>query len=244
MEIGEQADDAEENGNQSDDPDDARGAKIVRAEEHIDDYAGHSCKDCEGREPDGGNQPKCLGESLAGADAGSVSGGKPRKGYCHKRSGQEQGDMARDRRGRVATRSDGREEVTSQEYVDAGESRVPGERGDRQYGVAQGDPYRVRSLGEYFPPGDHEEGRGGERLADHCRCHSAPHPEACRDEQGTAGQPKRTAAEEQDDGDRHVAHLAEQRTLQDGTDHRDWDPDTNGQVRYGGFQVQEIIDQR
>ncbi len=97
------------------------------------------------------------------------------------------------------------------------ERRVPGERGDRQYGVAQGDPYRVKSLGEYFPPCDQEKGRGSESLADHRRCHSASEPEARRDEQGTAGQPQRTAAEEQSDGDGHVsasrraAHPAGQR---------------------------------
>ena len=48
--------------------------------------------------------------------------------------------MARGRRSRVETRSEGREEVTSQEYVDPGQRGVPGERGDRQHGVAQGDP--------------------------------------------------------------------------------------------------------
>ena len=42
---------------------------IVRAEEHIDDYAGHYGKDREGREPDDGDQSERLGESLAGADA-------------------------------------------------------------------------------------------------------------------------------------------------------------------------------
>ena len=151
--------------------------------------------------------------------------------------------MARDRRGRVATRSDGREKVTGQEYVDPGQRGVPGERGDRQHGVAQGDPHLVKSLGEYFPPRDQEEGRGSEYLADHRRRHSAPQPEARRDEQGTAGQPERTAAEERGDGDRHVAQLAEQRTLQDSGDDREGDPDTNGQVRNGRLQVQETIHQ-
>ena len=216
---------------------------VLRAEEHADDYAGHCGKDREGREPDGGDQSERLGESLADADARAASGDKPRKSYCRERSGQEQGDMARGRRSRVETRSDGREKVTGQEYVDPGQRGVPGERGDRQHGVAQGDPYRVKSRGEYFPPRDQEEGRGGERLADHRRRHSAPQPEARRDEQGTAGQPQRTAAEERGDGDGHEAQLAEQRTLQDSGDHREGDPDTHGQVRKGRLQVQETIDQ-
>ena len=59
--------------------------------------------------------------------------------------------MARDRRGCVATRSDGREKVTSQEYVDPGQRRVPGERGDRQHGVAQGDPHGLKSLWRILP---------------------------------------------------------------------------------------------
>ena len=63
--------------------------QIVRAEEHIDDYAGHCRKDSEGREPDDGDESERLCESLAGADAGGVSGDKPRKGHCHERSGQE-----------------------------------------------------------------------------------------------------------------------------------------------------------
>ena len=216
---------------------------VLRAEEHVDDYAGHCGKDREGREPDGGDQSDRLGESLADADARAASGDKPRKSYCHERSGQEHGDMARGRRSRVETRSDGREKVTSQEYVDPGQRGIPGERGDRQHGVAQGDPYRVKSRGEYFPPRDQEEGRGGERLADHRRRHSAPQSEACRDEQGTGDQPQRTATEERGDGDGHEAQLAEQRTLQDSGDHREGDPDTHGQVRKGGLQVQETIDQ-
>ena len=244
VEVGEHADDAEEDGDEGDDPDDARGAGVLRAEEHVDDYSGHCGKDREGREPDGGDQSERLSESLADAGARAASGGKPRKSYCHKRPWQEHGDMARDRRGRVATRSDGREEVTSQEYVDPGQRGVPGERGDRQHGVAQGDPYWVESPGEYFPPRDQEEGRGRERLADHRRRHSAHQPEARRDEQGTAGQPQRTATDERGDGDGHEAQLAEQRTLQDSGDYREGDPDANGQVRSGGLQVQETIDQR
>ncbi len=62
--------------------------------------------------------------------------------------------MARDRRGRVATRSDGREKVAGQQYVDPSQRGVPGERGYRQHGVAEGDPHRGKSLGEYFLPGD------------------------------------------------------------------------------------------
>ena len=133
--------------------------------------------------------------------------------------------------------------MTGQEYVDPGQHRVPGERGDRQHGVAQGDPYRVKSRGEYFPPRDQEEGRGGERLAVHRRRHSAPRPEARRDEQDAAGQPQRAAAEKRGDGDGHVAQLGEQRTLQDSGDHREGNPGTHGQVRQGRLQVQEAIDQ-
>ena len=85
--------------------------------------------------------PTVLGESLADADARAASGDKPRISYYHERPRQEHGDMARGRRSRVETRSGGREEVTSKEYVDPGQRGVPGERGDRQHGVAQGDPY-------------------------------------------------------------------------------------------------------
>ena len=59
--------------------------------------------------------------------------------------------MAADRRSCVATGSDRREKVPSQEYVDPGQRRVPGKRGDRQHGVAQGDPYRLTSRGEILP---------------------------------------------------------------------------------------------
>ena len=43
----------EEDGGEGDDPDDARGVGVLRAEEHLDHYAGHSGQDREGRERDG-----------------------------------------------------------------------------------------------------------------------------------------------------------------------------------------------
>ena len=66
-------------------------------------------------------------------------------------------------------------------------------------------------------------------------------PKPADDEQGTAGQPQRTAAEERGDGDGREAQLAEQHALQDSRDHREGNPDTNGQVRKWRLQVQETI---
>ena len=143
VEVGEHADEAEEDGGEADDPDDARRVGVLPAEEHVDDHAGQQREDREAREPDGGDKPERLGQGLADADAGAGGGDKLREGHGHQRPGQEHRDVAGRRPGRVEAGRQVDEEMAGQEYVDPAQRRAPGERADRQHGVAQGDQHRV-----------------------------------------------------------------------------------------------------